>query len=161
MFNRRQAYDLRGSNACIARCSSRSFSLARNCASASLSSSTRNPPFELTIFDKSYSKYFPRRESRLSLASDCFGAVGDPEVAGMTSSGRLLLALVEETAAALCSRSRCFAFATESNDGCTADEKGGVRLTFQAVDLEPLDLLWSQFKIRRAALRWWSRRSSA
>lgn len=78
-------------------------------SSTSLSSSTKNPPLELTILLRSYSKYLPRRESRFS----GFGAVGELEDAGMTLRDRLLLKLAcwdedEDTV----SSARCLAFAT-------------------------------------------------
>lgn len=90
---------------------SRSF--ARRSSLSSFLSSTKKPPFEFTIFDRSKSKYFPSRESRRSGCSfDAFGAVGDVDVAGVTSSGRLLFAFnaLEDDEAAS-SRSLCFAFA--------------------------------------------------
>lgn len=101
---------LRGSRFCIALCRSRSFSFARSCSSTSFPSSTRNPPLELTIFERSYSKYFPNRESRLNLAAVC-GAVVEAEVTGTTSIARLpwLLGVVDGPFPS--SRWRCLAFA--------------------------------------------------
>lgn len=95
----------------MALCLSRSFSLALNSSSTSFPSSTRNPPLELTILDKSYSKYFPRRVSRFS---EGFGAVGDVDVAGTTPSGRLLYTFGVDELEASCSLSRCLAFATRA-----------------------------------------------
>lgn len=106
-------HNARGSRVCMALSRSRSRSLARKSSITSFSSSTRKPPLELTIFDKSYSKYFPRRASLRSGRATFGAAVGDVDVAGVTSSGRLLFKLaasLDEEAAA-CSRSRCLAFA--------------------------------------------------
>ena len=101
---------VRSSRFCIARCLSRSLSFALKSSSTSLLSSTRKPPFELTILDRSYSKYFPSRESRLSLPS-CFGPVGEWELSGVTPMGRFLLPFRSEELDEAVSRSRCLALA--------------------------------------------------
>jgi hypothetical protein len=105
----------RGSRFCIARCRSLSRSLRISFSFDSLPSSIRNPPFELTIFERSYSKYFPSlasRRSGLSFSLEGTGWVGDFESAAMGLSGRLLLGLgFEVEATACCSFSLCRAFA--------------------------------------------------
>lgn len=83
------ANNSRGSKFCLARSRSRSFSFARRSSSTSLPSSTKKPPFEFVILDRSYSKYDPRRESRCN-GFGAVGAVGDLDVAGISSNGRLL-----------------------------------------------------------------------
>ncbi len=108
---------VRGSTFCWALSFSRCFSIATLCWSTSFSSSTKNPPFELTILDKSYSKYFPSRASLLS----GLGTVGDPEDA-VTSTGRLLLGFRasedEEAAASFC---HCRALADSTLIQCGHD----------------------------------------
>jgi hypothetical protein len=101
----------RGSKLAIALSRSRCRSRIRWSSLTSLSSSTKNPPLELTILLRSYSKYLPRRESRFR----GFGAVGEVEDAGMTSRGRLLLEFEcwDEEDEAL-SSVRCLAFAAEA-----------------------------------------------
>ena len=101
---------LRGSRFCIARSRSLSLSFALKSSSTSLSSSTRKPPLELTILERSYSKYFPSRESRWSLRS-FRGPVGELEVSGVTPIGRFLFSFKSELVELTCSRSRCLAFA--------------------------------------------------
>lgn len=91
----------------MARCLSRSRSFALESSSTSLPSSTKNPPLELTIFDRSYSKYFPSRESRFN----GFGAVGEVDTAETTSRGRFWLAFGVDEELASCSRCLCLAFA--------------------------------------------------
>lgn len=64
----------------------------------------RNPPFEFTIFDKSYSKYVPSRVSRCSgLEDDATGPVGEYWPAGVTVSGLLLFGFTEDDEEAACS----------------------------------------------------------
>jgi hypothetical protein len=104
---------IRGSKFCLARSRSRCSSFFRSSSSTSFPSSTKNPPFEFAIFERSYSKYFPSRASRLN-GSSPFGAVGDLELAETTEfSGRLLFAFVVDEEAMLrsSSRSRCLALA--------------------------------------------------
>lgn len=81
----------------------------------------------------------------------------------MTSRGLLLWTLVEEEPDAVCSRSRCLAFAVVYmlNTGYRQSLAPQNELrTFQTVDLKSLDLFWSQVKIRRTSTRWGSRRPS-
>jgi hypothetical protein len=92
------------SRLCCFLCFSRSSSFLNISSSTFLPSSIKKPPFELTIFDKSYSTYVPSRESRFNgLKGGATGAVGEPCPAGVMVNERLLLELTYEEDDASCS----------------------------------------------------------
>lgn len=104
------------STLCCFRCFSLSFSINFRLTSSSASpvSFKRNPPLELTILDKSYSKHVPSLESRFrGLDEEATGCVGEPCPARVTINGRLLCALIEYVEQLFCSSSRCAALAKE------------------------------------------------
>ena len=76
-------------------CSSRSFSFLIKSISTFPPSLTRKPPFELTIFDKSYSKYVPSRESRFNGLEDDAAEVDGGSCPGrVRARDRLLFELI-------------------------------------------------------------------
>lgn len=146
----------RGSNVCWTLCLSLSFSFLIKFSSTSFPSSTRKPPLELTIFDRSYSKYVPSIvESRWRGRSrDRPGAVGELDVAGVTPKGLLLFAFGWDEDEFSCSRWRWVAFAILPVI-MLWDIDFGDNSTFQTVYFKSLSLFGSKGQ----AWAWCTRRS--
>lgn len=104
-YSKTELGNVRGSKFCFALCLSRSFSFRLTSSSTSFPSSSKKPPLELTIFDRSYSKYLPNLESRFN-GLDTLDVVGEFDVAGVTPMGRLLFVLGIADVEASCSLSR-------------------------------------------------------
>jgi len=147
--------DSRISTLCIFLCFSLSISFRRNSSSILLPSLTKNPPLELTIFERSYSKYVPSLESRLrGFEEDATGCVGEPCPAGVTVIDRLLFAFKNEEDEADCSLLRWAALAVRDVIKSMFSDANRRLHTFQPVNLDLFDVFWRCLQSTRIKTPW-------